>query len=64
MSGLKKEPVATLVDLNAEEIEREIRVALEDDVLVSSAQKKNLQVSKMYLAQSIILEQALTFYSI
>ena len=60
---IERGAIVTLVDLNVEEITREIRLALQDDDLVNSAQVKNLEVSKRFLNRDIILEQALIFYS-
>lgn len=60
---IEKGAIATLVDLNVEEIAREIRLALEDDDLVNSAQIKNLEVSKKFLNRDVIFEEALIFYS-
>ncbi len=55
--------IATLVDLNVEEITREIRLALEDDDRVNFAQAKNFEISKRFLNRDAIFEEALTFYS-
>jgi hypothetical protein len=60
---IKKGAIASLVDLNVEEIGSAIRSALVNDDLVNYAQAKNFEVSKRFLQQNIILEQALTFYS-
>lgn len=55
---------ATLVNLNLEEITKEVERALDSDDLVNSAQEENCEVSRKYLNYEIIHEQALTFYSI
>lgn len=55
---------AALVNLNLEEITKEVERALDSDDLVNSAQEKNYEVSRKYLNNEIIQEQALTFYSI
>ena len=59
---ISKGAVASLVNLDTEEIAKEIRTALENDYLVNTAQERNLEVSKLHLDEMGIKIKAETFY--
>lgn len=57
-----KGAVASLVNIDTEEIAKELRNALENDYLVNTAQERNLEVSKAHLDEMGIVIKARTFY--
>lgn len=59
---ISKGAVASLVNLDTEEIAKEIINALENDYLVNAARERNLEVSKLHLDEMGIRIKAKTFY--
>jgi glycosyltransferase involved in cell wall biosynthesis len=54
---------ATIVSLDPSELYQAINAAINDDELVNSAMKANLQVADLHLSQEVIKKEALKFYS-
>jgi glycosyltransferase involved in cell wall biosynthesis len=53
---------ATIVSLDTSELYQAINAAMNDDELVNSAMKANLQVAELHLSQEVIKKEALKFY--
>lgn len=54
---------ATIVSLDPSELYKAINAAINDDELVNSAMKANLQVANLHLNQEVIKKEAFKFYS-
>jgi glycosyltransferase involved in cell wall biosynthesis len=54
---------ATIVSLDPSELYQAINAAINDDALVNSAMKANLQVADLHLNKEVIKKEALKFYS-
>ncbi len=61
---LAKGAIASIIDLNLQELIHSIRAAIEDDNLVDQAQIANETVARDYLRFEVVKKNALKFYSL